>query len=573
MTMARNSNPPMLATPRILTRVRASDSCEAACYPSGMAGDRSRRGSLVRLGIALARPRGRVPGRSSGALLGLLLGLSLAVASGGCREADDAGSGASTPATEAAAPTAADTAEPTLAEQDLDEAASESLGRHIADRYPASLESVVEERFLRVLTSRNAFDYFLHDGRRGGYQYEMVRAFTRFLNRRHVGNGDALRIQFELVPVDDDQLIPLLIEGAGDLIAARLTITPDRAEQVAFSRAYRRVDERIVGHDRSPAIAALGDLSGRQVAVRASSSFAESLADLNTSLREAGRAPVDVVFVDEALETERILALVAARRFEFSVADSLVAELAAEIHPTLRLVEGVALRRDGELAWATLPSAGALLDEMNTFLSGFREGTLRGNIAIRRYFEAERAALDRLTEHEAGESPQVSAFDALFREHAASFDLDWRLVAAMAYQESRFDPRARNRWGAVGLMQIKPRTAAEPYVGVPEVEGLEHASDNVRAALIYLDWIKGRYFDVEPGMRERDRLRMALAAYNAGPRTILRARARARARGLDADRWFRNVERALLEMGRVEPVRYVSEINQRYLSYVLLGVE
>lgn len=530
-----------------------------------MTGDRSRRGSLAPLGLALGAPLGR--------LLALSLALSLAIAGAGCREGGDDASVASTPATAADAPAATDDAEPTPAEQDLDEAASESLGRHIGDRYPASLASVVEERFLRVLTSRNAFDYFLHDGRRGGYQYEMVRAFNQFLNRRHVERGDALRIQFELVPVDDDQLIPLLLEGAGDLIAARLTITPDRAEQVAFSRAYRRVDERIVAHDRSPAIESLEDLSGRQVAIRASSSFAESLAELNASLREAGRAPVEVVFVDEALETERILALVAARRFEFSVADSLVAELAAEIHPTLRLVEGVALRRDGALAWATLPSAGALLDEMNAFLSGFREGTLRGNMAIRRYFEAERGALDRLTEREPGESPQVSAFDALFREHAAPFDLDWRLVAAMAYQESRFDPRARNRWGAVGLMQIKPRTAAEPYVDVPEVEGVEHASDNVRAALTYLDWIKGRYFDVEPGMRERDRIRMALAAYNAGPRTILRARARARARGLDPDRWFRNVEQALLEMGRVEPVRYVSEINQRYLSYVLLGVE
>jgi membrane-bound lytic murein transglycosylase MltF len=143
----------------------------------------------------------------------------------------------------------------------------------------------------------------------------------------------------------------------------------------------------------------------------------------------------------------------------------------------------------------------------------------------------------------------------------------------MAYQESRFDPEARNRWGAVGLMQIKPKTAREPYVGVPEVRGAAHASDNVRAGLTYLHWIKQRYFDADPGMRERDRVRMALAAYNAGPRTVLRARARARKRGLDPDRWFRNVELALLEMRRSEPVRYVSEINQRYLSYVLLGFE
>lgn len=503
--------------------------------------------------------------------LGFALAASLGIAALGCSDESKPEARSETRGVGPAAE--ADASQPTPAEQDLDEATGEALGRHIGKRYPAALSSIVEKRFVRVLTSRNAFDYFLHEGRRGGYQYEMVRAFTRFLNERHRGDERALPIQFELLPVDDDQLIPLLLEGAGDLIAARMTITPDRAAQVAFSRPYRRVDERLVAHEHSPKIQTIADLSGRQVAVRATSSFAESLADLSAQLREAGRAPVDVVFVDDALETERILALVAARRFEFSAADSLVAELAAEIHPTLRLVEDVTLREDGELAWATLPSAESLLEETNAFLAKFREGTLRGNMAIRRYFESERSALRRLSEGEADAPKRISDFDELFREHAAEFGLDWRLVAAMAYQESRFDPRSENRWGAVGLMQIKPRTAAEPYVDIPEVEGVEHASDNVRAALKYLDWIKGRYFDSRPGLRERDRLRMALAAYNAGPRTILRARDRARKRGLDPDRWFRNVELALLELRKTEPVRYVSEINQRYLSYVMLGVE
>lgn len=547
----------MLAAGCSLTRLGGQDSLECPCYLTTMCGDRSRRGAPFFLHLAL--------------------GLALAVATLGCPNDPappeaDATSGARDPAA-AEAEQESEAEPPTALAEGLDEAAGEALGRHMAKRYPATLASVIEKRFLRVLTSRNGFDYFLHDGRRGGYQYEMVHAFTRFLNERHLEGDATLPIQFELIPVDDDQLIPLLLDGAGDLIAARLTITPRRATRVAFSRPYRRVDERLVAHDRSPRVESLEDLSGRQVAVRASSSFAESLARLSARLREAGRAPVDVVFVDEDLETERILALVAARRFEYSVADALVAELATEIHPTLRVPENLALRTDGELAWATIPSAGALLEEMNAFLPTFRQGTLRGNLALRRYFEAERGALQRLSEGEAGEPKHVSDFDELFRTHAAAFDLDWRLVAAMAYQESRFDPRAKNRWGAVGLMQIKPKTAAEPYVDLPEIEGVENASNNVRAALKYLDWIKRRYFDAEPGLRERDRLRMALAAYNAGPRTILRARARARKRGLDPDRWFRNVELALLEMRRSEPVRYVSEINQRYLSYVMLGLE
>jgi membrane-bound lytic murein transglycosylase MltF len=444
------------------------------------------------------------------------------------------------------------------------------LARHFGERYPASLESVIEKRFLRVLTSRNEFDFFIHRGKHGGLQYEMVRDFTAFLNERHVAGRRELPIQFELIPVDDDQLIPLLLEGAADLIAARLTITPERAERVRFSRPYRKVDELIVSHDAAPEIRRPEDLAGRQVAVRASSSYHASLRELSRRLVEAGHAPVEIESVDEALETEGILALVAARRYPHTVADSIVARLAVAIHPRLRIAKGFALREGGELAWATLPSASGLAEEANLFLRRYAQGTLLGNIAIQKHFEVESGLIARFAEDA---EPTLCEFDALFRQHATELGLDWRLVAAMAYQESRFDPLARSRKGAVGLLQIKPVTAREPYVGIQQVEGREHVSDNVRAGLRYLMWIKQRYFDSEPGIAERDRLRMALAAYNAGPRSVQRARQRAAKQGLDSNRWFRNVELAMLQMGLVEPVKYVSEINQRYLGYILLGLE
>lgn len=484
------------------------------------------------------------------ALFGLLLGSS------GCE--DEPGSKLASPGARSADP--------------LGEVASDPLGRHVADRYPASLETVLERRSLRVLTSSNAFDFFIHDGRRGGFQYEMVRAFTEFLNERYVakeGEG-TLPIHFELIPVHDDQLIPLLLEGAADLIAARLTVTPEREALVRFSDPYRTVDERVVTHDRTTPIESIEGLSGQRVVVRKSSSYAESLAKLDRRLVAEGLEPIEIEFVDEQLETERILDLVAARRFPYTVADSMIAELAVQIHPQLRIVDVEPLRRDGRLAWATHPAAAALTKEMNVFLARYAEGSLLGNMAARKYFEAESDVAARFAE---GDGGGLSEYDPLFRENAERFGLDWRLAAAMAYQESRFDPTARNRWGAVGLLQIKPETAREPYIGIAEVEGIERVNENIRAGLKYLTWIKERYFDSEPEMRERDRLRMALAAYNAGPRTVIRARRRAERLGLDPNRWFRNVELALLDMRKTEPVVYVGEINQRYLAYLLLGVE
>ncbi len=456
------------------------------------------------------------------------------------------------------------------ADDPLRRVAIDPLGDHVSNRYPASLATVVEKRYLRVLTSRNAFDFFVHQGHRGGYQFEMVEAFTRFLNERHVAGGGALEIQFELLPVPDDRMIPLLREGAADLIAARLTITPERAEQLRFSRSYQTVDELVVTHDATAGVDSIEDLSGKAVAIRQGSSYHQSLLALDQEFRKAGRSPVQIEVLDGALATEKILQLVAARRYPYSVADSIVAERAIALHPQLRIVPGIALRRDGKLAWATQLPAKELEQEMNTFLARYKDQSLLGNLAIQKFFAADSELTRRLAE---GGDSDLSPYDPLFKQYAAEFLLDWRLVAAMAHQESRFNPAARNASGAVGLMQIKPDTAREPYVDIPDIEGVEHASNNIEAGLKYLNWIKQRYFDSNADMRERDRLRMALAAYNAGPRTILRAQRHAPKLGLDPNRWFRNVELALLDLRKSEPVRYVSEINQRYLAYVLLGIE
>jgi membrane-bound lytic murein transglycosylase MltF len=397
----------------------------------------------------------------------------------------------------------------------------------------------------------------------------MVRAFTAHLNARYKKRRNELKIQFELLPVPSDQLIPMLLSGRGDMIAARLTVTPERSVQVLFSAPYREVDELVVGHSAIADVKFVHDLADRRIAVRRSSSYYASLLEESRRLVAEGKQPIQIETVDPVLETEDILALVAAGRFDFTVADSIVAETAIEIHPKLSALRGLELRRGGKLAWATHLTAPALRREMSEFLRVYQHGSLLGNIGIKKYFRD----LGAIRARQSGTTASLSDYDAELRRYAGEFGFDWRLMAAVAYQESRFDQGARNRSGAVGLFQIKPTTAREPYVGIADVAGPENASNNIHAGIKYLAWIKGRYFDGVESMRERDRLRMALAAYNAGPKTLINARKRAERMGLDPNRWFRNVELALLAMNKVEPVKYVSEINQHYLSYVMLGIE
>ncbi|MBW2229975.1 MAG: transporter substrate-binding domain-containing protein [Deltaproteobacteria bacterium] len=444
------------------------------------------------------------------------------------------------------------------------------MGQHAGETYVADLEDVLERRYLRVLTSLNSFDYFIYQGHYAGYQYEMVRAFIDHLNAKYAKGRNAPKIQFELLPVATEELIPMLVEGRGDVIASRMTITPERRSLVLYSSAYRKIDELVVTQRDIAARGEIPDLSGRRVAVRRSSSYHASLQTESGRLKAAGKAPIQVQTVDERLETEDILALVANGVFDFSVADSIVAEIAVELYPKLVILPQLTLRRDGQLAWAAHLGATHLVAEMNEFLLEYKHGSLLGNIGVKRYFEDHERLRTRM---EKGDRVVLSTYDDEFRNYAEQYGFDWRLMAAMAYQESRFRQNIRNRYGATGLFQIKPKTAKEPYVDIYPIAGEENASNNIHAGVKYLAWIKNRYFDGIEEMRERDRVRLALAAYNAGPATIINARNKAKRMGLDPLRWFRNVELALLAMRKPEPVKYVSEINQRYLSYVMLGVE
>jgi membrane-bound lytic murein transglycosylase MltF len=446
----------------------------------------------------------------------------------------------------------------------------DELGTHVGDTYTGSLATVLERGYLRVLTSNNSFDYFIYQGRRAGYQYEMVRAFTERLNARYARGGKKPRIRFEILPVSTESLIGMLEQGRGDLIAARMTITPVRRRRVLFSDPYRQVDELVVTRREIAASGPIEDLAGRRVAVRRSSSYHASLEAESRRLQDAGKPAIQIQLVDGRLETEDILALVANGIFDFSVADSIVADIATELYPELQIVPQLTLRKEGELAWAAPLGASKLVAEVNAFLKEYKQGSLLGNMGVKRYFEDYEQLRTRL---DSGDRVSLSRYDADFRRFSEQYGFDWRLMAATAYQESRFRQDVRNRHGATGLFQIKPRTAREPYIDIHPIEGEPNAANNVHAGIKYLAWIKSRYFDEIEGMKERDRIRMTLAAYNAGPRTLINARNRAERMGLDPNRWFRNVELALLAMNRPEPVNYVSEINQRYLSYLMLGVE
>jgi membrane-bound lytic murein transglycosylase MltF len=132
----------------------------------------------------------------------------------------------------------------------------------------------------------------------------------------------------------------------------------------------------------------------------------------------------------------------------------------------------------------------------------------------------------------------------------------------MAFQESELDHSQTSRAGAVGLMQVLPSTAKDRQIGIADIHRVEN---NVHAGVKYLAFLRDHYYS--KGMEPREQIRMSLAAYNAGPSKIRKARALAEKMGLNKNKWFRNVEIATLRIVGQETVKYVSNINKYYILY------
>jgi membrane-bound lytic murein transglycosylase MltF len=454
---------------------------------------------------------------------------------------------------------------PPLAGRDDTTGAAPSIAqitRLASQRWTFDLDSLVERRVIRVLVSPNRMTYFVDGGRQRGAAYEAVHEFEQKLNRT-LGTG-TLQVECLFIPVPRDELLSRLAEGRGDLAVGLIQATPERARRVDFSTpVYTDVREVVVTGPGAPALRALEDLSGREVYVRASSGYAESLRRLDQQWRAQGKPGIVIRPADENLEDGDILELVNAGVVPITVVDADGAEVYASLLPALTVRKDLEVAAGGSYAWAMRKDTPKLREAVDGFVRTHRAGTAFGNIMIRRYWENNAWLKNPAAE---GGMARYAAVVGAFRKYGAEFELDPILLLAQGYQESGLDQSRRSSAGAVGVMQIKPSTAAAPPIGIRGVDRLEN---NVHAAAKYLRFLIDRYYRDEQ-MTPLQQEIFAMASYNAGPARIAGLRREARAAGLDPNRWFENVEAiAAREIGR-ETVDYVSNIYKYYLAYSLL---
>ena len=435
----------------------------------------------------------------------------------------------------------------------------------IETRWSGDFDAMVARRTIRALVVYSRTSYFLDGLTVRGMAYEEMRAFEAVVNRQL--NKPTIQVHVVFIPVASEQLIPALLAGIGDIAVANLTITDARRQLIDFSDPVTEdVREIVVGGPQSPGISNLQDLAGKEIHVRESSSYYESLLLINRQFRAQGKQPITVVKANQNLEDEDLLEMVNAGLIPMTVVDNHIAGVWQTALANLTLHQDIAVRSGGSIAWAFRKKSPRLATVVNDFLRTHRTGTLFGNILFQRYLQNASYVNNPLT---VNDMPRLLAALDLFKKYGALYSFDWSMLAAQAYQESGIDQSKRSAAGAVGVMQVLPSTAADKNVAVADIDKIEN---NIHAGVKYLRFIADRYFKDE-NMDEFNKAMFAFAAYNAGPATVTRLRARASAAGLDPDVWFNNVEIvAAQQIGR-ETVQYISNILKYWLTFRLLREE
>jgi len=429
-------------------------------------------------------------------------------------------------------------------------------------KWTGDFDRMLKNRVIRALVAYSKTFYFLDHGRQRGLDYDLLKEFEKFLNKKY--STKTLQMHVVFYPVPRDKLVEYLVGGFGDIAVANLTITPERQRQVDFSNPMQTgVKELLVTGPAAPAVTGIDDLAGQKIHVRKSSSYYESLVLLNNSLKKRGKAPLKLIPAEEIFEDEDLLEMVNAGLIPMIVMDSHKAHFWAQIFDKIKVHENIAVRKGGEIAWAFRKNSPKLKATVNEFVKENKKGTLMGNMLLKRYLKSTQYVKNSLDEKEL---QKFNSMVEYFKKYSAKYDFDYLMIAAQAYQESGLDHSRRSDMGAVGVMQILPSTAADPNVGIPDIENLEK---NIHAGIKYLRFIIEQYYRDEP-MNDGNKMLFGFASYNAGPARIIGLRKKAAAMGLDPNRWFYNLEVVAAKEIGWETVQYVSNIYKYYVAYRLV---
>ncbi|MGI9265000.1 MAG: transglycosylase SLT domain-containing protein, partial [Gammaproteobacteria bacterium] len=377
----------------------------------------------------------------------------------------------------------------------------------ITDPWSGDLDGMARRQVVRAAVSRSGFFYYIRNGREYGVTSDFLRVFEKDLNRR-LGLAGTRKIQVVAIPLTRDRLLDAVAEGRADIATAGLTITEERLQQIDFSVPWTSdVREVLVTSSIVKPIVFLGDLAGREVVVRVSSSYYQSLKELSALFVKDGLPPIDIVPAHEIFEDEDLLEMASVGMIGITIADDYIANFWQKSFTNLTVRDDLAIRENGRIAWAFRKNSPLLAQAINDFVVANKPGTRTGNVILNRYLSNPARVTNAL---DGDRLRELTREEPHFRRYGEEFDIDWLMLAAQGYQESGLDNDKTSSAGAVGIMQVLPSTAKS--VGVSDYRKVD---GNIRAGAKYMRHLINDY----TGGDDVDRMNqwlLALASYNAG---------------------------------------------------------
>lgn len=434
------------------------------------------------------------------------------------------------------------------------------------------IDSIVKRGTLVLLTENSASTYYLYRGQAKGFDYEMMKAFAK-----HLG------VKLQVKVLDDvNKMFEMLNRGEGDIIASNLTVTPTRLDVVGFSTPVYQTRQMLVQRKFAPdhedslftIIQDTTNLVNAPIWVHRYSSFYDRLKDLERTMH----TPLPINEAPGEISTEDLIRLTAEGEINATITDENLAILQHLDYPELDM--SVPITESQNIAFAVRKNASKLLVSLNDWLSK-KDVKQKVEKTYSKYFKEDYLVGYRgpyiLPELGKG---QISPYDSLFKKYAPELNWDWRLLAALVYQESRFNPHAESWSGAFGLMQLMPETALKFGCEEGQLE-----EPNIRAGVRYIKYLDRMWREKIPNKEER--IKFVLASYNIGPGHVLDAKNMAIQLGQNDTIWDGHVAECLLlktqekyyTMDCVkhgychaqEPFQFVSKILAVYNHYKSTG--
>lgn len=429
-------------------------------------------------------------------------------------------------------------------------------------------QQISESKELNVIMISSSTSYFIYKDEPMGYDYDLVKSFC---------DNHGLKLNIK-VAENPTRLLQMLADGEGDVVAATVPIMNELKDSIIYC-GPEQISHQVLVQRIAPKDSMIRDVTqliGKEVYTKSSTKYDQRLKNLDAELGN-GIKIKDIA--KDTVTVEDLIGMVANDEIDYTVADEYIAKLNKTYYRNIDVSLPISFEQRS--SWAVRKNTPVLADSLNKwFDENKRKPTYRAT--IKKYFELSKLPPPDSTYLDAVESilyskGEISIYDPLFKKYAPIAGYDWYLLAAIAYQESRFRIDLTSWAGAIGLMGLMPRTAA--VYGV-EGDDLKNPDRSVMASASYINYLD-RLFKGIPDPNQR--IKFVLASYNGGNGHIADARALARKYGDDPDIWDNSVEKyielkskpefyndSVVRFGYLrgtEVVNYVSQVTNNWHKY------